>query len=870
MDNRFVNIDDLVRQRLGGGEEQERSGAWMRMQELLEKEERRKPFGMLYWKRAMSYVGVLLLLAAVSVGGYKMTTSLTGVAGSGNGTTPAANSNSRTEVTVNAGNTDNDNNNKTNVAATVGNKVTKHTTALATTQTTDKKHNSHSSTITAHTTSTIANTGNTGSTANQTKTTVVEDNGSKNQIVKVENKNTTGAATKPAMNTISNPIAAADRTSASGSDVINPKDDSKVAAKGSTAETKNTAGYTAIATTNNASVAQPADKVAVTKKGEAGENNIATSGVVTKISAVKANTSKKKNITVGQLPLASAVSSVKPVGHKTISGDNDIPNTNAVVKNAISNKAIASKHIAGTKLPSKTTDNTVAAVTHKNRNINKPQAAPQGKLLANAKVDSKIDKAFPKTKQVIATIKEPVKSKHNKTLHGKTLAVHAKTSVKAGLANTTTPVPEAIHTDVAANVKAIAGKRVIERIVMHESKTGTYPSRVKTRLDTISIDHTTVYNHKTEAEINADNAEAAVSDGFSKADVMKAGDKANTTRSNSVATKTTASKKGSNKSTGNKTATGNKADNKNSNSATGNDAADANTGVYASSAGTGEPATGNTAASGTVPSNDPVNNAATASIVPEASLSAAAVAPAASTPLAAETKSGIKRKKGSQMLENLSAMFNDVKYKITGIQFAPGLTAGINGTFFGPNSFRGFQFGFTGTWEIDEKWSFLTELKYYHRMNNNYAMHDTYFDKATKDSIVSSFSFSTLHSFELPVALRYTVGHMTFFGGGNLVYTLGVNTGPDPTPYQVQSIPANAKTAPALTEVDFASRFGVGYLFGITYNVSPNVTFDFRSVQTVWDNSKSAGGKTVSEQLYKSPSLQFSIGYRLGHNKDKE
>src|ERR1700722_842982 len=77
MDKNFVNIDNLVRQRLGGGEEPERSGSWQNMRELLDKEmPQEKPVGFLYWRTVFSAVAVLLLIGTLGVGGYKIASSL--------------------------------------------------------------------------------------------------------------------------------------------------------------------------------------------------------------------------------------------------------------------------------------------------------------------------------------------------------------------------------------------------------------------------------------------------------------------------------------------------------------------------------------------------------------------------------------------------------------------------------------------------------------------------------------------------------------------------------------------------------------------------------------------------------------------------
>lgn len=72
MDKNMINIDDLFAQRLAGGEEKERAGAWANMRELLDKEmPQRKPVAGFNWRRTLTVATGAVLIAALSVGGYE-------------------------------------------------------------------------------------------------------------------------------------------------------------------------------------------------------------------------------------------------------------------------------------------------------------------------------------------------------------------------------------------------------------------------------------------------------------------------------------------------------------------------------------------------------------------------------------------------------------------------------------------------------------------------------------------------------------------------------------------------------------------------------------------------------------------------------
>ncbi|MCB9046885.1 MAG: hypothetical protein H6550_12205 [Chitinophagales bacterium] len=102
MDKNMIKIDDLLRQRLGDAEEQERAGAWGNMRDLLDKQMPvSKVPAATNWRRMFAYVAGVALLATLSVGGYQMSQSFNST-GDGAGEHIAANR-SKTPATGLAG-----------------------------------------------------------------------------------------------------------------------------------------------------------------------------------------------------------------------------------------------------------------------------------------------------------------------------------------------------------------------------------------------------------------------------------------------------------------------------------------------------------------------------------------------------------------------------------------------------------------------------------------------------------------------------------------------------------------------------------------------------------------------------------------------
>ena len=742
MDKDFIKIDDLVRLRLGGVEEAERSGSWLNMRELLDKEmPQDRAGGIIYWRRTFSVVAALSLLATIGIGGYELSNSFKSQYGDGStvvADVPAV-------KTVDGTAKSNEVNNVyelpgDNAAADQKKAIADRINdARSHKKETVAVHHSRNSAYQSENATAVGTHANgakhaiTGSTQAVTGTSVavngVSTTNSNEHNDQPSNNNKTASIEKRDSKHIH-------KTTGFGKDVKNAE--KPIAAKTSTVKHGQQNGTDVTAST-----------VLATK------NHSHHSNVKADIAAVNApqpdadkNTDKNKNVSIDKMALSSAA-------------------------------AVAAKSAIASSNPSETKVNAVPAVANVNKDI---------KTSDKNATPSKTDKTVAGKN---APAQPAVSNASENTIAGGNIA---KLNPGAPVAKVIKP---SMDNEALRNVSVMnmsKGKKVIERMILHEHFIKTSPGEGYFKLDTISVETLT-----TELGLKAEN-------GSSK---------------------------------------------------------NVYTVVKKQGPGASAAKTSGTTSEGTAADSDIVP-AATANVQSGASLKAANAA---------------QKSAGSKIVQKLNATFNDIKYKFGSPRFQPGVTAGINSTFFGPNSFKGFQFGFAGNLVFNDQWSILSELKYFHRINGNTSIDDNYSTykptangQFTREQTLNSYSFSALHSIELPVSIRYCMGNFNFFAGGNLVYTFSINTGaetmPSPTPVVVPSV--GTDLAPQLKAQDFGSRMGLGYLLGFSYNVGPSTMLDLRSVQTVWDNANTAGSKSISSQLYKSPSLQLSIIYRLGGNKSRE
>ncbi len=770
MDNNLVSIDDLVRQRLGGAEEREPSGAWLRMRELLDEKEDRKPVGFI-WRRMFGGIAILALLASLSLGGYKLSSHYRSI-GSGNGTEIAMNTptgNSSSDHTI----TNKDNNNLP--GNNLNNPDHKQNTVIAGKNENKPANNNIKNTHSNTSVNNIAT--NTNTNKNKENNSGTNSHINSNPVLAATTNDATlpskvakKAKTSPSTNTeIANHPTSSNNTNQKNQNNNDANSTSDNEVNNNTTKTEQlTASTNTDQPINNSLI----NKTQEHKSTPAAKSDISKSGNST---ASTAGAKKQNGLANGTAKHNQNSLAVKEVKHpakgsdKVVSeNENSTSGTNDEV--AISKMPIGSSHPSGADTRKKLPVNNPIA-----NSVNKTNDADKKLATSGSSAHGKGTKSTP--------------DKKDNNLDAKKLPV---ASSGHGVAK----VPGenvADNTDLKNNdsISTRMVKKLIQKITIRPRLTQTGPNTYVTHMDTISNE--TI------------NQEFAVND---------------------------------------------------------------NTRVY------GPPTVRQYMERNSNNAND-----GNKLIIPGASTEWTddVAAEKVAEKLAKNEKS--KSKGGTGLAQSLESAINDIKYSISGTRFSAGLKGGINGTFFGPNNFKGFQMGVTGNFIFSESVNILAELQYFQRVNSGYIMNDDYYTYTqigpnmwSRQQIQNPFSFSTLHSFELPLIVRYTKKNFNFFIGANMIYTMAVNESQGiATPGASTQVAAVGNdTQPNIKESDFNGRFGLGYLFGASVQLSPVMSLDIRDVQTLWDNAGTTGSKEVSSQLFRSPSFQLSLGYRFGGKKAKQ
>jgi len=252
--------------------------------------------------------------------------------------------------------------------------------------------------------------------------------------------------------------------------------------------------------------------------------------------------------------------------------------------------------------------------------------------------------------------------------------------------------------------------------------------------------------------------------------------------------------------------------------------------------------------------------------------------------LGARKGSGYNESRFEQMVKNAKPDFSQ-------ISFYPGIIGGINTSIGKNNPISGFQLGVVGNLNLTQHWSVFAELKYIQNFNMNGSvikdnynnnLQDSIFGGQKKyswDSVEHSWSYTSLSSIHLPVAVKYTMKQLSIFCGADFAYNFGIANSYDNTVVhhiseitsanQGSSFDPN-KTTSKVSYNDLAARFGIGAVVGVGYNLTPAMQIDLRMVENLWDNTKTNGAYMVSDQVYNRPSLQLNVSYRFSKNKYRQ
>lgn len=263
-------------------------------------------------------------------------------------------------------------------------------------------------------------------------------------------------------------------------------------------------------------------------------------------------------------------------------------------------------------------------------------------------------------------------------------------------------------------------------------------------------------------------------------------------------------------------------------------------------------------------------------------------AAAAETKTTTEDKSlGLGKSRNSRRahqgwnFDAVNQFFKDVKYNLGQVEYSTGILGGVNAMFLTGKTMPGIQLGLSETFGISDNVSIVTELRYVQgiggmTLHDNYERYNTEIDGTySKDSMEHNYKFNTLTNLSLPVAVRYTIGRVKILAGVSFSYIIGIT--PEVVDNAIPTTHEALPSKPAQSEIDahyykigtdaFASRFGIGGLVGVSFNVAPRIDVDMRITKNFWDDAKLPGAKIVSDRLYKRPGLQLNFNYNLSKEK---
>lgn len=233
--------------------------------------------------------------------------------------------------------------------------------------------------------------------------------------------------------------------------------------------------------------------------------------------------------------------------------------------------------------------------------------------------------------------------------------------------------------------------------------------------------------------------------------------------------------------------------------------------------------------------------------------------------------------------------------QLSQIRAYTGMVAGVNYSTGGKLQTYGFHLGLSHAFQLDDKWTLFGEFKYHRRMGKDLILRDDYSESSSMnrslqggntvyswktDSVEHYFKVSALQSVVVPVNLQYNLNRLFFMGGLEFSYSPRINSEEikrnhnQPSAHSFTGNPNYNQMPPGyeagkagVNIDDFGGRISLGYQIGAGYELSPAIKLDVRCSQQFWDNARTPGARKVSQEFYRLPNLQLSVGYRFGKSK---
>ncbi len=200
----------------------------------------------------------------------------------------------------------------------------------------------------------------------------------------------------------------------------------------------------------------------------------------------------------------------------------------------------------------------------------------------------------------------------------------------------------------------------------------------------------------------------------------------------------------------------------------------------------------------------------------------------------------------------------------------------------------GMQAGLAALYSLSERITLSAEVRVTSHYWNNYTIDDysvqyngvvakeagnQWLFSGEEQTITSSYKVNSFYTLSLPLTISYNFGRISTFGGIQIERAFPMN-------WQKQTAVAinRVERSGSFTNMPFANvpggfdekreflpRWGVGYVAGVSYDFSKNVSIDARLVQVLADNAK--GNSDAVSRLFRMPGLQLSLSYFLGRRE---